>query len=77
MQKLTTQGVSKLPINLKIYGPGVLNLTLVDLPGLTKVPVGDQPTDIERQIKNLVTDYISKPNSSVVPSCSRGQRAKQ
>jgi dynamin 1-like protein len=56
------QGVSKLPINLKIYGPGVLNLTLVDLPGLTKVPVGDQPTDIERQIKNLVTDYVSKPN---------------
>jgi hypothetical protein len=59
------QGVSKLPINLKIYGPGVLNLTLVDLPGLTKVPVGDQPTDIERQIKNLVLDYITKPNSCV------------
>jgi dynamin 1-like protein len=55
--------VSKLPINLKIYGPGVLNLTLVDLPGLTKVPVGDQPTDIERQIKNLVVDYVSKPNA--------------
>lgn len=57
------KGVSRLPINLKIYGPGVLNLTLVDLPGLTKVPVGDQPTDIERQIRNLVMDYISKPNS--------------
>lgn len=34
---MDTQGVSKLPINLKIYGPGVLDLTLVDLPGLTKV----------------------------------------
>lgn len=66
--ELTDQGVSKLPINLKIYGPGVLNLTLVDLPGLTKVPVGDQPTDIERQIKSLVLDYISKPNSYVVLS---------
>jgi hypothetical protein len=44
----------------------VLNLTLVDLPGLTKVPVGDQPTDIERQIKNLIVDYVSKPNSLVV-----------
>ena len=60
---LLRQGISKLPINLKIYGPGVLNLTLVDLPGLTKVPVGDQPTDIERQIKNLIVDYVSKPNS--------------
>jgi len=38
---------------------------LVDLPGLTKVPVGDQPTDIERQIKNLVVDYVSKPNAYV------------
>lgn len=44
----------------------MLNLTLVDLPGLTKVPVGDQPTDIERQIKNLIVDYVSKPNSLVV-----------
>ncbi|KAL7414826.1 dynamin protein dnm1 [Mrakia frigida] len=60
------KGVSKLPIHLKIYGSGVLDLTLVDLPGLTKIPVGDQPTDIERQIRNLVTDYISKPNSVIL-----------
>ncbi|BEJ13643.1 hypothetical protein CspHIS471_0308170 [Cutaneotrichosporon sp. HIS471] len=60
------KGVSKLPINLKIYGPGVLNLTLVDLPGLTKVPVGDQPSDIERQIKNLVLDYITNPNAVIL-----------
>lgn len=31
------KGVSKLPISLRIYSPHVLNLTLVDLPGLTKV----------------------------------------
>lgn len=31
------KGVSKLPIHLKIHSPNVLNLTLVDLPGLTKV----------------------------------------
>lgn len=46
----------------EIFSPNVLNLTLVDLPGLTKIPVGDQPTDIERQIRNLVLDYVSKPN---------------
>ena len=27
-----------------------------------QIPVGDQPSDIERQIRNLVVDYISKPN---------------
>jgi replication fork clamp-binding protein CrfC len=44
------KGVSQIPINLKIFSPHVLNLTLVDLPGMTKVPVGDQPVDIERQV---------------------------
>ena len=33
------KGVSKLPISLRIYSPNVLDLTLVDLPGLTKVSV--------------------------------------
>lgn len=31
------KGINKTPINLKIFSPHVLNLTLVDLPGLTKV----------------------------------------
>ena len=31
------KGVSKLPIHLRICSPNVLDLTLVDLPGLTKV----------------------------------------
>lgn len=33
----TNKGINRQPINLKIYSPHVLNLTLVDLPGLTKV----------------------------------------
>ncbi|KAL0954066.1 hypothetical protein HGRIS_005217 [Hohenbuehelia grisea] len=60
------KGISKLPISLRIYSPNVLDLTLVDLPGLTKIPVGDQPSDIERQIRNLVLDYISKPNCVIL-----------
>lgn len=31
------KGISKQPIHLKIYSKNVLNLTLIDLPGLTKV----------------------------------------
>ncbi|TFY67611.1 hypothetical protein EVJ58_g1529 [Rhodofomes roseus] len=60
------KGISKLPINLRIYSPNVLDLTLVDLPGLTKLPVGDQPSDIERQIRSLVLDYITKPNCIIL-----------
>ena len=61
----SSKGISRQPIHLKIYSTEVLNLTLVDLPGLTKVPVGDQPTNIEIQIERLVRDFIEKPNSYV------------
>lgn len=59
-------GISPVPINLRIYSPHVLTLTLVDLPGLTKVPVGDQPKDIERQIRDMLMKYISKPNAIIL-----------
>ena len=41
------KNVSNTPISLTIFSPHVLDLTLVDLPGLTKVPVQDQPQDID------------------------------
>lgn len=59
-------GISSVPINLRIYSPHVLTLTLVDLPGLTKVPVGDQPKDIEIQIKEMVLKFITKPNAIIL-----------
>lgn len=37
----------------------MLSLTLVDLPGLTKVPVGDQPLDIEKKIHDLIVEFVS------------------
>ena len=33
----SNKGISNIPINLRVYSPYVLNLTLVDLPGMTKV----------------------------------------
>ncbi|KAF3932906.1 Dynamin-1 [Dactylellina cionopaga] len=59
-------GISPAPIGLRIFSPNVLTLTLVDLPGLTKVPVGDQPKDIEKQIKDMVVKQISKPNAIIL-----------
>ena len=60
------QGISKKPIHLKIFSPHVLNLTLVDLPGLTKVAVGDQPEDIEQQIKEMLYSYITQHNTIIL-----------
>ena len=42
----SNKAVSAKPISLKYYSPDVLSLTIVDLPGITRVPVGDQPQDI-------------------------------
>ncbi|XP_059401923.1 dynamin-1-like protein isoform X2 [Carassius carassius] len=60
------KGISDEPIQLKIFSPHVVNLTLVDLPGITKVPVGDQPKDIELQIRELILKYISNPNCIIL-----------
>ncbi|XP_051916670.1 dynamin-1-like protein isoform X3 [Hippocampus zosterae] len=60
------KGISDEPIHLKVFSPNVVNLTLVDLPGITKVPVGDQPKDIEIQIRELIVKYISNPNSIIL-----------
>lgn len=43
----TNKGIMDEPIFLSIYSDRVVKLSLVDLPGLVKVAVGDQPADIE------------------------------
>eukprot|EP00957_Ditylum_brightwellii_P006548 496346-Ditylum_brightwellii.AAC.1 len=62
----TNKGINSKPIHLKIYSPRVLSLTLVDLPGIAKVAIGDQPPDIEDQIQNMCLEYISNPNAIIL-----------
>ncbi|KAM3911663.1 dynamin-1 isoform 7-T10 [Leptodactylus fuscus] len=62
----TNKGISPVPINLRVYSPNVLNLTLVDLPGMTKVPVGDQPVDIEAQIRDMLMQFVTKENCLIL-----------
>ncbi|KAJ8764767.1 hypothetical protein K2173_009167 [Erythroxylum novogranatense] len=60
------KGVSDKQIRLKIFSPNVLDITLVDLPGITKVPVGDQPSDIEARIRTMIMSYIKKPTCLII-----------
>ena len=60
------KNLSDKPIRLRIFSPKVVDLTLIDLPGLVKNPVGDQPEDIEGQIKSLIAKYIVNPNSIIL-----------
>ena len=58
----TNMGISKEPILLRVFSPYVIPLTLIDTPGLTRVPVGDQPKDIEMRVRELILSYITQPN---------------
>ncbi|KAG7250776.1 hypothetical protein CRUP_014382, partial [Coryphaenoides rupestris] len=58
------KGISPVPINLRVYSPHVLNLTLVDLPGDDQGwPVrANQPADIEQQIKDMLMQFVTRDN---------------
>lgn len=58
--------ISPVPIHLSIYSPHVVNLTLIDLPGLTKVAVEGQPDSIVSDIETMVRSYVEKPNSIIL-----------
>ncbi|XP_044036765.1 dynamin-3 isoform X1 [Siniperca chuatsi] len=62
----SNKGISPIPINLRVYSPHVLNLTLIDLPGMTKVAVGDQPIDIEHQIRDMLMQFITKESCLIL-----------
>ncbi|XP_004762249.1 interferon-induced GTP-binding protein Mx1 [Mustela nigripes] len=64
------QGISHELINLEVSSSHVPDLTLIDLPGITRVAVGNQPADIGRQTKQLIRKYILRQetiNLVVVP----------
>ncbi|XP_053880586.1 interferon-induced GTP-binding protein Mx1-like [Malaclemys terrapin pileata] len=64
-------GISQELISLEINSPNVPDLTLIDLPGIARVAVGNQPQDIGEQIKKLIKKFIAKQetiNLVVVPS---------
>jgi dynamin 1-like protein len=67
------KGISNKSINLRIFSPYVLNLTLVDLPGITKVPTGDQPEDVEQQILAMCYEFISNPNAIILAVSAANQ----
>lgn len=58
--------ISPVPIHLSIYSPNVVNLTLIDLPGLTKVAIEGQPESIVQDIENMVRSYVEKPSSIIL-----------
>ncbi|XP_076609473.1 interferon-induced GTP-binding protein Mx-like [Chaetodon auriga] len=65
-------GISDDLISLEIASPDVPDLTLIDLPGITRVAVQGQPENIGEQIKRLIQRFITKQEtiSLVVVPCN-------
>eukprot|EP00210_Caulerpa_lentillifera_P005765 g5512.t1 len=63
---LTQKAVSPDPIFLTVSSPNVPNLTLVDMPGLTKVPIDGQPRSIVKEIDDMVRAYIKGENAIIL-----------
>ncbi|KAM7505471.1 hypothetical protein LguiB_004375 [Lonicera macranthoides] len=59
------KGISNKPLTLVVKKNGVPDLTMVDLPGITRVPVHGQPEDIYEQISEIIMEYI-KPEESII-----------
>ena len=49
------------PIVLNVYSQTCPDLTLIDLPGITRVPVGKQPKNIEEITKKMAIRYCEDP----------------
>eukprot|EP00293_Proteomonas_sulcata_P000351 CAMPEP_0184327552 /NCGR_PEP_ID=MMETSP1049-20130417/143154_1 /TAXON_ID=77928 /ORGANISM="Proteomonas sulcata, Strain CCMP704" /LENGTH=737 /DNA_ID=CAMNT_0026649813 /DNA_START=960 /DNA_END=3173 /DNA_ORIENTATION=- len=58
-------GISDQPIVLKVFCDRY-PLTLVDLPGLIKVPVAGQPPEVPKKIRQMVEEVIKKPNCLIL-----------
>ncbi|PHU20162.1 hypothetical protein BC332_11313 [Capsicum chinense] len=59
------KGISNNPLTLVVKKNGVPDLTMVDLPGITRVAVQGQPEDIYEQIYDIITKYIV-PEESII-----------
>lgn len=54
------------PIVLNVFSPHCPDLTVIDLPGITRIPIGNQPKDIERITKDMVTRYCKDERTIIL-----------
>merc|ERR1719282_1411323 len=62
------KGIVDDPITLTVYATGAPDLTLIDLPGITRVPIkgSDQVEDIEKLTRDMTKRYVEDPRTIVM-----------
>ena len=54
------------PLIINIYSQTCPSLTIIDLPGIVRVPIGDQPKNIEEITKEITLRYINDPYTIIL-----------
>jgi GTPase SAR1 family protein len=54
--------VSPVPMTLRIVSPHLPGLSMVDMPGITKVAIDGQPKSIVAELENMARDYVKHEN---------------
>ncbi|EER12798.1 dynamin, putative [Perkinsus marinus ATCC 50983] len=69
------KGIVDDPIVMTIYATAAPDLTLIDLPGITRVPVkgSDQKEDIEKVTKDMTYRYIRDPRTIILAVLAANQ----
>ena len=59
-------GVSTKELFLNIYSPNVVDLTLIDLPGVIKLPIKGQAKNLDKKINEMIMEYARQENSIIL-----------
>jgi len=62
----TNKGIIDRPIVLNVYSPTCPDLTMIDLPGITRIAIGGQDPDIERITRQMANRYVSDPRTIIL-----------
>lgn len=54
------------PIVLQVYSNTCPDLTLIDLPGITKIPIAGQPENIEKVTRAMCHRYVADPRTIIL-----------
>ena len=54
------------PIVLNVFSKSCPNLTVIDLPGITSIAVGDQPKDIYEVTRSMALRYIQEERAIIL-----------
>ena len=62
------KGIVDKPIVLNIFSHTCPDLTLIDLPGITRIPLAgsDQPNNIEQITRAMANRYVSDPRTIIL-----------